>query len=103
MPCAAPILAAPNFGVCAASDPKGKWKGQVAMPGFRWDACPRVAAVREDSHMRAAIIAEAIGLLKARPPSSTGLSRKSPTVAPSGRVRMKAAQNSVTREMLVHQ
>ena len=39
MPCAAPILAAPNFGVCAASDPKGKWKGQVAMPGFRWDAC----------------------------------------------------------------
>ena len=30
-----------------------------------------------------------------------GLSRKSPTVAPSGRVRMNAAQNSVTREILV--
>ena len=51
--------------------------------------------------MNAAITAEAIGRLKARPPSLNGLSRKSPTVAPSGRVRMKAAQNRNTREMRV--
>jgi hypothetical protein len=30
-----------------------------------------------------------------------GLARKSPTVVPSGRVRMKAAQNKSTRETLV--
>ena len=51
--------------------------------------------------MNAAMIAEAIGRLNARPPSLTGLSRKSPTEAPSGRVRMKAAQNKKTREILV--
>ena len=45
-----------------------------------------------------AMIAEASGRLKARPPWLTGLSRKSPTVAPSGRVRMNAVQNNVTRE-----
>ena len=45
--------------------------------------------------------AEAIGRLSARPPSFTGLSSKSPTVAPSGRVKMKATQNSTTRETLV--
>ena len=43
--------------------------------------------------MNTAITAEASGRLKASPPSLTGLSRKSPTVAPSGRVRMNAAQN----------
>ncbi len=47
--------------------------------------------------MNAAITAEAIGRLNASPPSLTGLSRKSPTVAPSGRDRMKAAQNRNTR------
>ena len=41
---------------------------------------------------------EASGRLKARPPWPTGLSRKSPTVAPSGRVRMNAVQNNVTLE-----
>ena len=51
--------------------------------------------------MNAAMIAEAIGRLNASPPSLTGLSRKSPTEAPSGRVRMKAAQNKKTREILV--
>ena len=51
--------------------------------------------------MNAAMTAEAIGRLKASPPSLTGLSRKSPTVAPSGRDRMKAAQNRNTRETLV--
>ena len=51
--------------------------------------------------MKAAMIAEAMGRLNAKPPSLTGLSRKSPTVAPSGRVRMKAAQNKKTRETLV--
>src|SRR5207253_6222035 len=41
--------------------------------------------------------ADAMGRLIASPPLSTGLSRKSPTVAPSGRVRMKAAQNRTMR------
>ena len=48
-----------------------------------------------------AITSEAIGLLQASPPWSSGLSSNSPNVAPSGRVRMKAAQNKVTREMPV--
>ena len=51
--------------------------------------------------MKTAITAEASGRLSASPPLLTGLSRKSPTVAPSGRVRMKAAQNSSTREISV--
>jgi hypothetical protein len=45
--------------------------------------------------------AEAIGRLEAIPPSLMGLSRKSPIVAPSGRVRIKAAQNRKTREIFV--
>jgi hypothetical protein len=49
--------------------------------------------------MSAASTAEASGRLHARPPSATGLSMKSPTVAPSGLVRMNATQNKVTREM----
>jgi len=49
--------------------------------------------------MNTAITADAIGRLKASPPLLTGLSRKSPTVAPSGCDRMKAAQNRNTREM----
>ena len=52
--------------------------------------------------MNAPITADAIGRLSANPPSLTGLSRKSPTVAPSGRVRMNAAQNKNTREIFVH-
>ena len=51
--------------------------------------------------MNVAITADAMGRLKARPPSLTGLSRKSPTVAPSGLVRIKAAQNKKTRDVLV--
>ena len=51
--------------------------------------------------MMAARTAEAIGRLKARPPWSSGLSRKSPKVAPSGRVRMNAAQNKRTRDTSV--
>jgi hypothetical protein len=51
--------------------------------------------------MNAPMIAEAIGRLKFKPPLAIGLSRKSPTVAPSGRVRMNAAQNRNTCEMLV--
>ena len=35
MPCVAPTLEAPNFGVGAASDPKRRLRGRVAMPGFR--------------------------------------------------------------------
>jgi hypothetical protein len=37
---------------------------------------------------------EAMGRLSASPPWSSGLSRKSPTVAPRGRVRINVAQNS---------
>ena len=48
--------------------------------------------------MSAAITAEASKRPSASPPCATGLSRKSPTVAPSGRVTMKAAQNSKVRE-----
>ena len=51
--------------------------------------------------MIAASIAEASGLLKSRPPWLIGLSRKSPTVAPSGRVKIKAAQNKSTRDTFV--
>ena len=47
------------------------------------------------------MIADAIGLENANPPSCTGLSSKSPTVAPSGRVKMKAAQNNMTRDTSV--
>ena len=51
--------------------------------------------------MNTAMTAEASGRLSAMPPSLRGLSRKSPTVAPSGRVRMNAAQNKKTRETFV--
>ena len=53
------------------------------------------------STIAAANTAEATGRLKFSPPLAIGLSRKSPTVAPSGRVRMKAAQNKATRLILV--
>ena len=53
--------------------------------------------------MKVPITAEAIGRLKAKPPSLTGLSRKSPTVAPSGRDRMKAGQNKKARGTFVRQ
>ena len=45
---------------------------------------------------------EAMGRLTPSPPWARGLSKKSPTVAPSGRVRMKAAQKRKTRLTLVH-
>ena len=51
--------------------------------------------------MKTAMITDAMGRLIFMPPSETGLSRKSPAVAPSGRVRMKAVQNSSTWEILV--
>ena len=51
--------------------------------------------------MAAASTAVAMGRLSASPPSLTGLSRKSPKVAPNGRVSMKAAQNRTTREIRV--
>jgi hypothetical protein len=51
--------------------------------------------------MKIAMAADASGRFKANPPSLTGLSRKSPTVAPSGRDRIKAAQNRKTRETCV--
>jgi len=44
---------------------------------------------------------EASGRLIASPPLASGLSRKSPTVAPSGRVRMNAAQKRKTRDAFV--
>ena len=51
--------------------------------------------------MTAASDADAVYRLSARPPWSSGLSRKSPTVAPSGRVSTNATQNSTVRETLV--
>jgi hypothetical protein len=51
--------------------------------------------------MKTAMTADAIGRLSASPPLFTGLSRKSPTVAPSGLVRMNAVQNRSTREIFV--
>src|SRR5438045_4967754 len=51
--------------------------------------------------MKTAMTADAIGRLSAGPPAFTGLSRKSPTVAPSGLVRMNAAQKRTTRDILV--
>jgi len=37
--------------------------------------------------------------IEGQTPFATGLSRKSPTTAPSGRVRTKADQNKTTREI----
>jgi hypothetical protein len=51
--------------------------------------------------MTAASEADAVYRLSASPPWSSGLSRKSPTVAPSGRVSTKAVQNRTVRETLV--
>ena len=51
--------------------------------------------------MKTVMIAVASGRLTFSPPSLSGLSKKSPTVAPRGRVRMKAAQKSRTCEILV--
>ncbi len=49
--------------------------------------------------MSAARTTDAVYRLNARPPCANGLSRKSPTVAPSGLVRMKAAQNRSTSDL----
>jgi hypothetical protein len=57
--------------------------------------------MRRHAIMNAAIAADAMGRLKFKPPLLTGLSRKSPTVAPSGRVKIKAAQNKKTRDVFV--
>ena len=65
-----------------------------ACPGWLPGRCGRSQI---SSRMTTASTAEAIGRLNSRPPLSSGLSRKSPTVAPSGRVRMNAAQNRPTR------
>ena len=61
----------------------------------------RCGSTSRHARMNAVMTPEASGRLSASPPRLTGLSRKSPTVAPSGRVRMNAAQNSSTRETLV--
>ena len=53
--------------------------------------------------MNSSSAADAAYRLNARPPASSGLSRKSPTTAPSGRVRMKAAQNNAVRERRVRE
>ena len=69
-----------------------------AWPG----CCPgRCGMMSMQATMNAAITTEARSRLKASPPAWTGLSRRSPTVAPNGRVRTNAAQNKKTREMLV--
>ncbi len=48
--------------------------------------------------MKTAMIADEVNRLRSSPPLSTGLVSMSPTVAPSGRVRMKAIQNNSVRE-----
>src|SRR3954463_7314489 len=60
--------------------------------------CGRIATSKT---IAARMTTEAKGRLRASPPWLTGLSRKSPTVAPRGRVRMKAAQNRNTRDTLL--
>ena len=45
--------------------------------------------------------AEAEYLLNAKPPEAIGLSRKSPTTAPSGRVRINAAQKRIALDIFV--
>jgi hypothetical protein len=47
------------------------------------------------ARINAAMTAEASGRLKASPPWLTGLSRKSPTVAPSGRVKIKVEETDI--------
>ena len=49
----------------------------------------------------AAMTSDAIGLLSSNPPCFNGLSRKSPKVAPIGRVRMNAVQHRRTRDTSV--
>ena len=51
--------------------------------------------------MKAAMTSDARGRLRLSPPFLMGLSSKSPTVAPSGRVRMNAAQNKSTCDTFV--
>ena len=51
--------------------------------------------------MKTAMINKELTRLRLSPPFATGLVRRSPTVAPSGRVRMNADQNSKVRESLV--
>ena len=70
-----------------------------AAPGCR---PARWGKTNKHTIINAAMIPDASGRLKFKPPALTGLSRKSPTVAPNGRVRMNAAQKSNTRERLVH-
>lgn len=85
------------------------WTGLLALraigPLFQALGCApgRCGNMSKHPIMNAAMTDDAIGRLNARPPSATGLSRKSPTVAPSGRVRMKATQKSVTRDTLVQE
>src|SRR5215475_3381585 len=86
-----------------ANTPKRRYLAYSAgcedTPGCRPARCGRI---NRQTTINAAMIADASGRLKFNPPSLTGLSKKSPRVAPNGLVSMKAAQNSSTRERLVH-
>src|SRR5713226_2617309 len=81
--------------------PAARYKG-FHLRRFQWDFWP---ARCEKSMMQAIIkaskAAEAEYLLNAKPPALSGLSRKSPTTAPRGRVRINAAQNNKVLEMFV--
>ncbi len=75
-------------------------------PGVRQSGqCPARAArcgtTRMQPAMKTSSRADAAKRLRSRPPALTGLSRKSPTTAPSGRVSTKAAQNSNVCEIRV--
>src|ERR1700741_5119796 len=80
--------AAHDYRICLATSDPGWWPGRCGKTIISRTIAARIAAVAK-------------GRLKARPPWFIGLSRKSPTVAPNGRVRMKAAQNRKTREILL--
>jgi hypothetical protein len=61
----------------------------------------RWGSTNKQIRMNPAITADARGRLSASPPLFKGLSRKSPTVAPNGRVKLNAVQNWATREKFV--
>ena len=72
--------------------------GRAPMTGERFRCLDQAATLEAIAASKAT---EASGRLKSSPPLPWGLSRKSPTVAPKGRVRMKAAQKRAGREMRV--
>ncbi len=61
-------------------------------------ALARCGSARMQAAINRAIRPEESGRDRSKPPCATGLVSKSPKVAPSGRVRIKAAQNKIARD-----